>query len=122
MRLYAEVCGEDGKPWQIADANGRKSNVFFDGGAAAEPRKLRQTKVTPKDFEAFWKSRVAEVSAMPYEAKLKEIDSPTKGARPYSVALNCPRVFNNLGCPKRIVWVQGSTHGYVPPKPQKVVW
>jgi len=24
--------------------------------------------------------------------------------------------YNNLSCPKDIVWVQGSTHGYVPPK------
>ena len=23
--------------------------------------------------------------------------------------------YNNLSCPKRIVWWQGSTHGYVPP-------
>jgi len=90
VRLYAELRGENGKPWQVDDANGRKSKVFFDGGAAAEPRKLRQTKAMPKDFEAFWKSRVAEVAAMPYEAKIEEIDSPTKGAKLYSVALNCP--------------------------------
>ena len=25
-------------------------------------------------------------------------------------------------CPKSAVWVQGSTHGYVPPTPQKIVW
>ena len=30
--------------------------------------------------------------------------------------------WNNLACPGRIVWVQGSTHGYVPPKPQRVTW
>ena len=30
--------------------------------------------------------------------------------------------WNNLACPRRIVWVQGSTHGYVPPKPQRVIW
>lgn len=30
--------------------------------------------------------------------------------------------WNNLACPKRIVWVQGSTHSYVPPKPQSVTW
>ncbi len=23
--------------------------------------------------------------------------------------------YNNLSCPKKIVWFQGSTHGYVPP-------
>lgn len=28
--------------------------------------------------------------------------------------------YNNLSCPKSVVWVQGSTHGYEPPDPQKV--
>ena len=23
--------------------------------------------------------------------------------------------YNNLSCPRKIVWYQGSTHGYVPP-------
>ena len=39
-------------------------------------------------------------------------------APPCGVAM----MFNNLACPKRVVWVQGSTHGYVPPKPQRVEW
>ena len=30
--------------------------------------------------------------------------------------------YNNLSCPKSIVWMQGSTHGYVPPEPQTVKW
>ena len=25
-------------------------------------------------------------------------------------------LYNNLKCPKKITWVQGSTHGYVPPE------
>ncbi|MBO4708571.1 MAG: acetylxylan esterase, partial [Kiritimatiellae bacterium] len=39
-------------------------------------------------------------------------------APPCGVAM----MFNNLACPKKIVWVQGSTHGYVPPCPQRVIW
>ena len=30
--------------------------------------------------------------------------------------------YNNLSCPKKIAWVQGSTHGYVPPEPQTIRW
>ena len=30
--------------------------------------------------------------------------------------------WRNLECPKRIVWFQGSTHGYTPPQPQRVTW
>ena len=89
VRLYAEVCGEDGRPWQAEDANGRKAKVFFDGGAAAEPRKLRQTKAVPKDFEAFWAKRKAELAAVPMTAELEEIASPTAGARLYKVTIAC---------------------------------
>ena len=28
-------------------------------------------------------------------------------------------LYNNLPCPKKINWVQGSTHGYVPPEPHQ---
>ena len=31
-------------------------------------------------------------------------------------------LYRSLKCPKSAVWVQGSTHGYVPPMPQKIVW
>ena len=89
VRFYAEVCGENGKPWQIKDANGRKSKVFFDGGAAAEPRRLRQTKAVPKDFEAFWAKRKAELAAVPMKAELEEIASPTTGAKLYKVSVAC---------------------------------
>ncbi|MBP5322105.1 MAG: acetylxylan esterase [Kiritimatiellae bacterium] len=30
-------------------------------------------------------------------------------------------LFNNMTCPKKIVWIQGSTHGYVPPADQQVL-
>ena len=88
MRLYAEVCGADGKPWQTV-AKGKKGKVFFDGGAAAEPRKLRQSKPTPADFEAFWAKRKAELAAVPMKAELEEITSPTPGVKLYKVSVTC---------------------------------
>lgn len=29
--------------------------------------------------------------------------------------------YNNLTCPKKIIWFQGSDHGYIPPNPKKIV-
>ncbi len=29
------------------------------------------------------------------------------------------KMWNNMTCPKKILWVQGSTHGYVPPEPHQ---
>ena len=29
--------------------------------------------------------------------------------------------YNNLACPKKIIWFQGSDHVYIPPNPQKIV-
>ena len=31
-------------------------------------------------------------------------------------------MYRSLKCPKSAVWMQGSTHGYVPPNPQKIAW
>ena len=89
VRLYVELCGEDGKPWQVKDAKGHKAKVFFDGGAAAEPRKLRQTKPVPVDFDAFWAKRKAELAAVPMKAELEEIASPTPGAKLYKISVTC---------------------------------
>ena len=89
VRLYAELRKADGKPWRTADAKGKKALVFFDGGAAADPRKLRPTKPVPADFEAFWAKRKAELAAVPMTANLEEIASPTPGAKLYKVSIAC---------------------------------
>ena len=89
VRLYAEVLGADGNPWQSDDAKGRKDRVFFDGGAAVEPRRLRQTKPEPADFDAFWAKRKAELAAVPMKATLEEISSPVQGVRLFKVSVAC---------------------------------
>ena len=89
VRLYAEVCGADGKPWKVLDANGKKQTVFFDGGAAAAPRKLKQTKPVPADFESFWAKRKAELAAVPMKATLDEIVSPVPSVKLYKVSITC---------------------------------
>ena len=89
VRLYAELRGADGKEWQADGAQGKKGKVFFDGGAAAEPRSLRRTKPVPADFEAFWAKRKAELAAVPMKATLDEIASPTPGVKLYKVSVTC---------------------------------
>ena len=52
---------------------------------------------------------------------------PVLSAQPLAANLRGPYcgaaiMYRSLKCPKSAVWVQGSTHGYVPPMPQKIVW
>lgn len=50
------------------------------------------------------------------------VDIPRAGLGDYTCPPSGVAVFyNNLKCPKKITWFQGSTHGYVPPNPQKFV-
>ncbi len=51
-----------------------------------------------------------------------EVEIPRAGLGDYT----CPPsgisvLYNNLKCPKKITWYQGSTHIYVPPEPEKFV-
>ena len=77
-------CDADGTP--LADV---PPQTVPTGGAAADPRKLCQTKPTPADFEAFWAKRKAELAAVPMTAKLEEIASPTPGVKLYKVSITC---------------------------------
>ena len=50
------------------------------------------------------------------------VEVPRAGLGDYTCPPSGVAVFyNNLKCPKKITWYQGSTHGYVPPNPQKIV-
>ena len=50
------------------------------------------------------------------------VDIPRAGLGDYVCPPSGVAVFyNNLKCPKKITWYQGSTHGYVPPNPQRFV-
>ena len=89
VRVYAEAYGADGKPIKVANDKGQKTNVFFDGGAAAEPKRLQQARPKPADFEAFWERRKVELAAVPMKSTLEEIPSPAPGVKLYKVSITC---------------------------------
>ena len=89
VRIFAEVCDRNGNPWMLEAQGGIRKGIFFDGGAAAEPRRLCQSKPEPKDFDAFWRKRVAELAAVPMKAETEEIVSPTKGVKLYKLTVTC---------------------------------
>lgn len=86
VRLLAEAKTADGKPWNPGET---KAPVFFDGGAAADVKAIRQSKPEPADFDAFWKKCLAELAAVPMKAETEEIASPTEGVRLYKVKIAC---------------------------------
>lgn len=89
VRLRVEPREETGKrrPWR---PDGAKGDVFFDGGAAAGVDALVQAKPEPADFDVFWKKCRDELAAMPMEAELEEIPSPSPGAKLYKAKVSCP--------------------------------
>jgi cephalosporin-C deacetylase len=52
------------------EARGNMNRAF--GGAVADPEKITAASPAPDDFDAFWKAKVDELSAVPPNAKLDE--------------------------------------------------
>ena len=78
VRLQADVLDADGKvKWS------------FDGGAAAEFDKMVQTKPEPRDFDAFWKRRKAELAKVPVKAQLSEAPATVPCTKMTSFAVDC---------------------------------
>ncbi|MBR4653295.1 MAG: acetylxylan esterase [Kiritimatiellae bacterium] len=89
VRLVAELVPV-GAPQPVRSTRASWADaVYFEGGAAVDPGSLRQTKPEPKDFDAFWSRRKAELAAVPMEATLEEIPSPTVGVRLYKASITC---------------------------------
>ncbi len=78
-----------------------EKGVFFDGGAGADVGKIAQGEKEPADFDAFWARQRKELAKVPVKAKRWEVKSPNDKVRLYAVEIDC---------------VQGSRHGYIPPK------
>lgn len=80
---------------EVVDAHGRlarkrqggDNRVFFDGGAAVEPRKLRGLE-EPKDFDAYWKRQMEALAAVPVEAERKQVGEDDK-VTVYAVRVKC---------------------------------
>ncbi len=83
--------GEDGKRLQgYAGGWGdnKSGDIFFDGGACAEPEKLR-TVEEPNDFDAFRKAAKAKLADVPIKADLKELSSKNPKVKLFAATLTC---------------------------------
>lgn len=73
VRLTVNVLDAQGR--NVRDAK-RGGDVVWDGGAGADVWNLASQPI-PKDFDAFWDARVAALRAMPVQAQLTPLDSPS---------------------------------------------
>ena len=88
MRLTVEPRWTlSGKRWR---EKGAINDVFFDGGAAADVFKLKQSKPEPEDFDKFWQTCREKLDALPMTSTLEEIPSPGNEAKLYKVKVSCP--------------------------------
>src|SRR5580765_379926 len=53
---------------------GADKDVVARGGAAFAPDKVAASAPVPDDFDAFWKEKIAELAAVPYETVLTPVD------------------------------------------------
>jgi len=103
VRLEAYVTGKDGKRYKKQftgdattpegqEARNRferaRKDIFFDGGAGAEPEKLVSFP-EPKDFDQFWSSQFARLDKVPIKADTIEIASKNDKVRVYAVRVDC---------------------------------
>lgn len=68
-----------------------KDEQFFNkaiGGALADPMQFRLSGTRPEDFDAFWKEKVAELSAVPMNAQLEKRESGVPGVDYYHITMN----------------------------------
>ncbi|XHR30008.1 MAG: acetylxylan esterase [Chthoniobacteraceae bacterium] len=62
--------------------------VKASNGAAVEPAKLAPSQPAPADFDAFWKSKIAELSAIPANPVLEKGDSGVPGVDYWKITLD----------------------------------
>lgn len=74
------------------------------GGAAFDPQKLQPTAPCPDDFDAFWKSKLDELAAVPVNAQVDPADSDKPTVDYFKIRLDNIRnthVYGQLAKPKK---------------------
>jgi len=67
---------------------GADKDVLARGGAAFAPDKIAPSAPVPDDFDAFWKEKIAELAAVPYETVLTPVDVGTPSVEYYKITMN----------------------------------
>ncbi|HTN76293.1 MAG TPA: acetylxylan esterase [Pirellulaceae bacterium] len=55
--------------------DGAEKEVVAHGGAVYAPAKIAASAAPPDDFDAFWKTKIAELDAVPMNVKLEKLES-----------------------------------------------
>jgi cephalosporin-C deacetylase len=68
-----------------------KTDTFFQravGGAVADPEMLKLSSPRPDDFNSFWKEKLAELAAVPVNARLDTLESGEQGVVYYHIEMD----------------------------------
>ncbi|MCA1948474.1 MAG: acetylxylan esterase [Armatimonadetes bacterium] len=74
------------------------------GGLAFSPERIRPSLPRPQDFDAFWRSKLSELSKVPANAKLERADSGVEGVSYFKVQMDNIRgskIYGQLAKPDR---------------------
>lgn len=67
---------------------GGDKDIVARGGAAYAPDKIAPSSPPPDDFDAFWKEKIAELGAVPYETVLTPVDVGIPEVEYFKITMN----------------------------------
>jgi cephalosporin-C deacetylase-like acetyl esterase len=67
---------------------GAEKDVLGRGGAAFAPDKVAPSAPVPDDFDAFWKEKIAELAAVPYDTVLTPVDVGNPAIEYFKITMN----------------------------------
>ncbi|HLY10164.1 MAG TPA: acetylxylan esterase [Planctomycetota bacterium] len=67
---------------------GAEKDVLGRGGAAFAPDQIAPSAPVPDDFDAFWKEKIAELAAVPYETVLTPVDVGNPSVEYFKITMN----------------------------------
>nr|WP_321452235.1 acetylxylan esterase [uncultured Carboxylicivirga sp.] len=73
---------------KIGWKNAENKIDYAIGGAIADPQKLKLSDKKPKDFDAFWESKVEELEKVPVNAQLQKGSCDVEGVDYYKISMD----------------------------------
>lgn len=80
----------DSPGWLLLEAEAKSGDQTFkaQGGLAFSPERIRPSLPRPRDFDDFWREKIAELSKVPMNAKLERADSGVEGVSYFKVQMD----------------------------------
>lgn len=88
----------------VAPASDTQPKVHFLDGVVVAPKEIKPSLPPPDDFDGFWKSKLAELNAVPMEVKLEPQDSGDANIEYSKIVLRSIRgthIYGQLARPKK---------------------